>query len=235
MALLRRLKAWGAVERNGRRLHLINSSVVLGLPLGFGFLDALLPWLQHRHPVPVLAAACALQWINVLTVHFMPAHIRDYVAWHCATSEISIPTIARIYAMLKITLTFIASIIVDLVYTVLIFSGNKLYIRNLYADIKINLDKFFVDNGKKLIVKTIFVIIPGISIIIFACFYIIFYTGNLNRFDFAINFFFTCGLWFCMTIIPTIIRIIYLSKTIIYSNDSTKQREMDYEWNSDRK
>ena len=30
MVLLQRLKAWGAVEKNGRRLHLINISIGYG-------------------------------------------------------------------------------------------------------------------------------------------------------------------------------------------------------------
>ena len=132
MAFLQRLKAWGAVEKNGRRLHLINSSIGLGLPLGFGILDALLPWLQHRYPVPVQRTACALQWVNVVTVHFLPEHIGEYVDQYCAISEISIPTIARTYVMLKIKITVLASIIFTFIYIELVFSGDKLYIKYIY-------------------------------------------------------------------------------------------------------
>ncbi len=154
MALLRRLKAWGAVEKNGRRLHLINSSIILGFAVGFGLLDILLSRLQHGNFAPVQRVACALQWVNVVTVHFMPAHIQKYVAWHCATSEISIPTIARIYVMLKITMIFLVSIIVTFIYTTLIFSGNKLYIKYIYSDMKANFDVVFVKSEKNFLLKT---------------------------------------------------------------------------------
>ena len=61
MAFLRRLKAWGAVEKNGRRLHLINSSIILGFAVGFGLLDMLLSRLQHGNLAPVQRVACALR------------------------------------------------------------------------------------------------------------------------------------------------------------------------------
>ena len=236
MVLLERLKAWGAVEKNGRRLHLINSSVVLGLPLGFGFLDALLPWLQHRHPVPVQAAACALQWINVVTAHFMPEHIRDYVAWHCATSEISIPTIARTYAMLKMTMTFLASIIVTFTYTTLIFSGNKLYIKYIYSDMKANFDVIFVKSEKKLLVKNTLFIIPGIFVFDCGAFYMVFYIDNLNHIDFTINFISTAGLWGCMLIPPAIVRTIYLAARLMSNDKPRNNREKEiHERNANKK
>ena len=126
MTLLQRLKAWGAVEQNGRRLRMIKSSVGVGFAAGFGFLDMILSLLQHGNLTPVQRVACALQWVNVATVHFVPAHIREYVEWHCATSEISIPTVARIYFMIKITIAILASIIVTFNFTILIISGDKL-------------------------------------------------------------------------------------------------------------
>ena len=42
MVLLERLKAWGAVEKNGRRLRMIKSSIGGGFAVGFGLLDMLL-------------------------------------------------------------------------------------------------------------------------------------------------------------------------------------------------
>lgn len=155
MAFLQRLKAWGAVEKNGRRLRMINVSILSGFLVGFGLLDALLPWLQHRHPMSVQEAACALRWINILTVHFMPAPIRDYVAWHCVASEISIPTIARIYAMLKITLAFPLIIICDTIYILLIFSKDKTSIKYLYSDLNWKLDQVFFKSEIKLVLKSI--------------------------------------------------------------------------------
>ena len=61
MALLQRLKAWGAVERNGRRLRLVNISIGYGFPIVFGLLDMLLARLQHGNLAPVQRVACALR------------------------------------------------------------------------------------------------------------------------------------------------------------------------------
>jgi len=219
--LLRRLKAWGAVEKNGRRLRLINSSIGVGLLLGFGILDALLSWLQHRYPVPVQHVACALQWINVLTVHFIPTHIGEYVARHCAVSEISIPTIARIYVMLKITITVLASIIITFIGTELIFSGDKLYIKYAHFDPTIGLNTRF-SNSSKMLTKLLVVVFPGVFITIYFVYYFIYYGDKLTHIDFSINFASTSGLWFCMVIPGNIVRAIYLVTRIMCGDE---QRE----------
>ena len=223
MVLLERLKAWGAVEKNGRRLRMIKSSIGGGFAVGFGLLDMLLSRLQHGNLAPVQRVACALQWVNVVTARFMPEHIRDYVAWHCATSEISIPTIARIYFMLKITIAILASIIITFNFMILIISGDKLSIKYLYYDIKgINFD-FVVYSNKKTLLRTLFYSYPFIFMLIYGDFYVVLYINNLKHIDFPINFASTSGFWLCMLIPSAIIRNIYIASRLMSGDEPTKQ------------
>ena len=225
MTLLQRLKAWGAVEKNGRRLHLINISINLVFIVGFGLLDMLLSRLQHGNLVPVQRVACALQWVNVVTVHLMPEHIRRYVEQHCATSEISTQTIVRIYIMFKITIAILISIAATLIYTTLIFSGDKLYTKYAYSDIKhFSFDVKFVNSSKKLLIKILFFTTPGISILIYGSFYMVFSLDGLEHIDFPINFASTCGLWFCIGF-PSfaIVRPTYLAIRLMSGDEPREQ------------
>ena len=218
MAFLQRLKAWGAVEKNGRRLYLIHSFIGAGFFVGFGLLDILLSRLQHDNLAPVQRMACALQWVNVVTVHLIPTHIQDYVEWHCANSEISIPTIARIYFMTKTTATIISSVIVTSLYIYLIISGNNLFMKNLYSDLNINLSIVLIYNTKKLLVKLIILVLPGVFLLIYVSLYFVFYIDKLKNIDFIVNIMSTSGLWFCMLIPSGIVKSIYLAARLM-SND----------------
>ncbi len=224
MALLQRLKTWGAVEKNGRRLHLINISIGYGFPIVFGLLDMLLVRLQHGNLAPVQRVACALQWINVVTVHLMPAHIRQYVEWHCVNSEVSIQTISYIYIMSKITLAVILSIIITSSIFILIISGDKSQINRLYIDTKLNLTTKLELSEKKLLVKFILFLIPSGIIFIYLSLYFSLYEINLGAIGFEENILATIGLLFFI-FLPylIIIRIIYMIIKINSTSKPSKQ------------
>ena len=223
MVLLQRLKAWGAVEKNGRRLRMINSSIGVGFAVGFGILDILLSRLQHGNLAPVQRAACALQWVNVVTVRFMPAHIQKYVEWHCAVSEVSIQTIVYIYFTIKTTTVILISIIITFNLIILIISGNQLSIKYLYYDTSGMNSGFIAYSNKKTLIRTIFYSYPFIFMLIYGIFYMVFYIDNLKHIDFIINFAYTSGLWFCMLIPSALVRIIYLITRIISGDEPIKQ------------
>ena len=224
MALLRRLKAWGAVEKNGRRLHLIKNSIAFGFLIGFGLLDMLLSRLQHGNLAPVQRVACALQWVNVVTVHLMPAHIRQYVEWHCADSEISISTISYIYLMLKITTAILSGCVVTLIFIVLVISHDKLQIKAIYVDIGFDFTQRFIYSNKKMLIKNLFITIPIILVFIIIIFCTIILTNSLIHIDFPITFLMTGGLLGCM-LFPSaaIVRTVYLAARLMSGNEPREQ------------
>ena len=103
MGWVHSLSAWGAVEKNARRLRLVNS-VIGYVIVGFVACDAILAFLQRDHLFQIQRVACFVQPVNFLTGYLIPAHFSGFVRAHCAASDFPDQTAAYVYLMTKLTL-----------------------------------------------------------------------------------------------------------------------------------
>lgn len=224
VSLLRGLRAWGAVEKNARWLHRIKNLTLFGQPLGFGLLDLALAHLQHVDPGRLQAAACSVRWINSLTALLLPGHISRYVQERCSSTDISGHVAAYIYMMTKITATIPLTIMLTLTVITLIISGDRKQLSYLKLGVSWTLALKYDQSDEKLLAKSVFLIIPGISIIIIIGWYFVLRSETILTTDANVCFIITVILWICMTLPAFLFITLYrFVRLISVSEDSPRE------------